>query len=164
MRFLKNKHVVVAMLVAPVLTILGYYTLDALVGEKPTPALEGQSYPLAEKPNCRYASGLCELRNGDFELQLVTRSLSEDRVALTLTSVVPLDGVMVALVEDAASDAPPVPMDPLGSDGLAWSLDMPRLNAERHRLRVAASSGGSLYYGDAATRFTLLENPPSWNE
>jgi hypothetical protein len=164
MRFLKNKHVVVAMLVAPVLAILGYFTLDALVGEKPKPALVGQSYPLAEKPNCRYASGLCELKNGEFELRLGTRTLGADRVALTLQSVVPLEGVMVALIEDAGGDAPPAPMEPLGPDGLAWSLEMPRPDAERHRLRLAASSGGVLYYGDAATEFTLLENPPAWND
>lgn len=159
-----NKHTIIAMLVAPVLAILGYFTLDVLVGEKPKPALEGQSYPLAEKPNCRYASGLCELKNGEFELQLATRALGADRVALTLQSVVPLEGVMVALVEDVGGDAPPVPMEPLGPDGLAWSLEMPRPDAERHRLRLAASSGGSIYFGDAATDFTLLENPPAWND
>ena len=164
MSVFKSKHVVVAMLVAPVLAILGYFALDALVGEKPKPAMEGQSYPLAEKPNCRYASGRCELKNGDFELQLSTRALGEYRVALTLQSVVPLEGVMVALVEDAGGDALPVPMEPLGPDGLAWSLEMSRPDAERHRLRLAASSGGAIYFGDAATYFTLLENPPAWND
>jgi hypothetical protein len=164
MSFLKNKHLVVAMLVAPVLAILGYFALDTLVGEKPKPAMEGQSYPLAEKPNCRYASGRCELKNADFELQLGTRALGADRVALTLRSVVPLDGVVVALVADSAGDAPPVPMEPLGQDGLTWTLDMPRPDAERHRLRLAASSGGAIYFGDAATQFTLLEKPPAWND
>ena len=159
-----NKHTIVALLVAPVLAILGYFALDVLVGEKPKPALEGQSYPLAEKPNCRYASGICELKNGDFELRLGTRVLATDRVALTLQSVVPLEGVMVALVEGAEGDAPPVPMEPVGQDGLAWALDIPRPDAEHHRLRLAVSSGGALYYGDAATQFTLLENPPSWTD
>jgi hypothetical protein len=164
MSVFKSKHVVIAMLVAPVLAILGYFALDTLVGEKPKPAMEGQSYPLAEKPNCRYASGRCELKNGDFELQLGARALGGDRVTLTLRSVVPLEGVMVALVESTDGDAPPVPMEPLGQDGLTWSLNMPRPEAERHRLRLAASSGGAIYYGDAATHFTLLENPPAWND
>jgi hypothetical protein len=164
MRFLKNKHVVVAMLVAPVLAILGYFALDALVGEKPKPAVEGQSYPLAEKPNCRYASGLCELKNADFELQLGMRTLAPDRVTLTLQSVVPLEGVMVALVEISGGEAPPLPMEPAGQDGLSWSLAMPRPDADRHRLRLAASSGGSVYYGDVATQFSLLEEPPAWND
>jgi len=164
MSVFKSKHVVIAMLVAPVLAILGYFALDTLVGEKPKPAMEGQSYPLAEKPNCRYASGRCELKNGDFELQLGARALGGDRVTLTLRSVVPLEGVMVALVESTDGDAPPVPMEPLGQDGLTWSLNMPRPEAERHRLRLAASSGGSIYFGDAATDFALLENPPAWND
>ena len=75
----KNKHLVVAMLVAPILAILAWYAIDVLVGEKPRPAEEGQSYPLAEKPNCRYGSGACGLKNADFELQLSTRPMGPDR-------------------------------------------------------------------------------------
>jgi len=62
MSVLKNKHLVIAMLVAPVLAVLSYFALDVLVGERPKPAEEGQSYPLVEKPDCRYASGHCGLK------------------------------------------------------------------------------------------------------
>jgi len=159
MRVWKNKHVVVAMLVAPVLAILAWFALDVLVGEKPQPALEGHGYPLAEKPNCRYGSGACSLKNADFELELTTVALGEQRVALTLTSVFPLDGVMVALVENDQDDAPPVSMQPRSRDGTAWSLDIARPDPERHRLRLVASAQGSLYYGDVATKFTLPQAP-----
>jgi hypothetical protein len=164
MSFLANKHMVVAMLVTPVLAILGYFALDALVGEKPKPAEQGQSYPLVEKPNCRYSSGRCELKNGDFELALGTRELAEDHLVLTLQSAVPLDGVMVAMIENADDEALPMAMQPLSDNGLAWSLDIARPDAERHRLRLAASSGGSIYYGDVATKFTLHENPAAGDD
>ena len=42
MSVLKNKHLVVAMLVAPVLAVLSYFALDVLVGEQPKPAEEGK--------------------------------------------------------------------------------------------------------------------------
>jgi len=155
----KSKHVVVALLVAPVLAILSYFALDALVGEKPKPAQEGQSYPLAEKPNCRYGSGRCGLKNADFELELSTLELGENRVALTLTSEFPLDGVVISLVENERDATPPEGMQPRSGDGRAWSLDIARPDPERHRLRLVASAQGSLYYGDVATKFTRDENP-----
>jgi hypothetical protein len=155
----KNKHLVVAMLVAPILAILAWYSIDALVGEKPKPAEEGKSYPLVEKPNCRYSSGACGLKNADFELELSIRALEEGLVELNLTSAFPLDGVMVSLVENDLEDAPPVAMQPRGGDGKTWSLDMQRPDPERHRLRLAALADGSIYYGDVATKFTLHQEP-----
>jgi hypothetical protein len=155
MSVFSNKHVVVAVLVAPVLAIVAYFGLDLLVGEKPQAAVEGHSYPLAEKPNCRYESGQCELKNADFELRMITLPLGDDRVSLTLESVFPLEGVLVALVEQASDKTPPVAMRQQGADGTTWSLDIPRPDPERHRLRLVASAGGTLYYGDVATQFTL---------
>jgi len=159
MSVLKNRHLVIAMLVAPVLAILGYFALDALVGESPMPAEEGQSYPLAEKPNCRYSSGSCGLKNADFELELSIRALGEGLVELSLVSAFPLDGVMVSLAEIDQEDAPPTAMQARSGDGKTWSLDMQRPDPERHRLRLAASADGSIYYGDVATRFTLQQEP-----
>lgn len=157
MNVLKNKHVVVAALVAPVLAILAWFALDLLMGERPKPALEGQSYPLVERSNCRYASGSCALANGDFKLELTTEGMARDRVTLTLSSVFPLDGAMVAMVDGQGDDAPPVPMRPGSGDGLSWSLDIARPDPERQRLRLVVSSAGVLYFGDVATAFTVME-------
>ena len=152
-----NKHVIVALLVAPILAVLAYYALDALVGERPQPAEEGQSYPLVEKPSCRYDSGRCELKNGDFELMLVPEGQDAGRITLNLTSVFPLDGAMIALVDESGGDAAPVPMQARGADGLEWTLGMARPDPERQRLRLVVSSGGALYFGDVATAFTGQE-------
>lgn len=56
-RLLTNKHVVIAMLVAPVLAVIAYFAVDASVSEPPKAAQPGQSYPLAVRSNCRYTSG-----------------------------------------------------------------------------------------------------------
>ncbi len=155
MNFLKNRHLMIATLVAPVLAVLAYFAIGAMVGEKPHVAEEGQSYQLVEKPNCRYSSGNCGLKNNDFELTLNVEWLDDRRVHLMLKSVFPLDGVKVALVENEADEKPPVDMRPLSNDGLSWSLDMALPDPEQSRLRLVASSNRSFYFGDVATKFTL---------
>ena len=154
MNIFKNKHVLTASLIAPVLAVLAYFAVNALVGESPHAAEEGQSYQLVEKPNCRYNSGNCGLKNGDFELALSTEKLSGDRIRLLLESVVPLEGVKVSLIENAADEKQPVDMRPTGNDGLVWSIDLARPDPERNRLLLVASANRSLYYGDAAMKFT----------
>ena len=42
MKFLKNKHVVTATLVAPLLALMAYFAIDFFVGEPPQAAREGQ--------------------------------------------------------------------------------------------------------------------------
>lgn len=157
MNFFRQRHVVVAALVAPVLAVIGYYAVDAFVGEKPQAAREGQSYPLVEKPNCRYGSGFCGLKNQDFELKLHTEPLGSGRVLLILESVVPLEGVKVAMVGHADDPISPVDMEATDGEGRDWSLEIARPDPERDRLRVVASANRSLYFGDVATKFTVPE-------
>ena len=157
MSVFKDKHMVVAMLVAPVLAVLAYYAIDALVGEKPQPAVEGESYPLVEMPGCRYGSGRCALENGDFVLELRPAEVAGGRLTLTMRSAHPLEGAMIALVENSGDDSPPAAMQPTSGDGLGWSVKILRPDPERHRLRLVASSAGSLYYGDVSTAFTQPE-------
>lgn len=154
MSFWKNKHVVIATLAAPVLGLVSYFVVGAIFGEKPKPAEAGQSYRLVEKPNCRYSSGACGLKNADFELTLSYEPLGSDRLLLKLESENPLDGVKLALARNASDDSKPRDMRPTGDDGLNWSLDLPVPNPELDRLHLVASSMQSLYFGDVATRFT----------
>ena len=140
---------------APILGLLAYFAVDHFVGEKPHVALEGQSYLLVEKPNCRYDSGLCGLKNGDFELQLNYEKRENNQLLLKLHSVNPLDGVMLSMVESEDDTNPPVQMGAMGDDGHIWALDISTPDPERHRLHLVASSKGSLYYGDVSTKFTL---------
>ena len=155
---MKNRHLVTASIVAPVLALIAYFGVNALVGESPHAAEEGQSYQLVEMPSCRYNSGRCGLKNSDFELNLSTESLDGGRMLLMLESEFPLDGVKAALVEDEADEKQPVDMRPMGADGLSWSLEIARPDPERNRLHLVASANGSLYFGDAAMKFTLQED------
>ena len=120
MNIFKNKHVLTATLIAPVLALLAYFAVNALVGETPHAAEEGKSYQLVEKPNCRYNSGNCGLKNGDFELSLSTEDLSGVRISLLLKSVFRLEGVKVALVEIETEENQTVGLRAVSTDGVSW--------------------------------------------
>ena len=121
---------------APLLGLATYFAVNALVSEKPHAAEAGKSYLLVEKPNCRYASGNCGLKNGDFELQLNFELLENDRLMLKLRSVNSLEGVMLAMVENEADEEQPVDMRAMGDDGLVWALDITTPDPERHRCQI----------------------------
>lgn len=152
-----NKHVIIAMLIAPVLALIAYFGIGAMLGEDPQPAEAGQSYPLAEKPNCRYASGACGLKNAEFELTLTHDQLAGSRSLLKLKSVHPLEGVMLAVAVGDGKEQAPVPMRPTEVDGRSWSLEIDHPDTELNRLRLVASAGGVYYFGDVATKFMQKE-------
>lgn len=146
-----NKHVVIAMLVAPILAIMAWYAVDEFIGEKPRAAAEGQSYPLIEMSNCRYASGRCGLENEDFKLE-ITLAPTAAGAQLQLASAHALDGVMISI---AAADhqAAPEPMQADNSTGRHWSLALNQMPDPRQRIRLVAGRGGSSWFGEATTTF-----------
>jgi hypothetical protein len=154
MAVLNNRHVITALIVAPVLALIAYFGFDFLAGETPQAAVEGQSYSLVEKPNCRYDSGQCGFKNGDFELTIGAEQIGDGYFRMTLNSVFPLDGIKVSVVASEADDKRPVDMRPESDDGMSWSLEVGPIDPEQSRLRLVASSRGSLYYGDADMKFT----------
>ena len=158
MSALKNRHVLVAGLVAPVLALMAYFGIDYLFGEKPHAAVAGQSYALVEKPDCRYGSGPCGLKNGDFELELRMEPAAAGRALLMLRSVVPLDGVKVGLAENGATSAEPAAMFAGDDEGLLWSLELRRPDPQQDRLQLVAASRDALWFGDVATAFTQPES------
>ena len=157
MSVFKSKHVVIATLMAPVLALIAYFGINALLGETPHAAEAGRSYQLIEKPNCRYSSGICGLKNSEFELTLNFAWRDDGRMLLKLQSEHPLDGVLVALVVNEDTEKRPAEMRPESNDGLLWSLILARPDPERDRLHLAASANGVLYFGDVAMKFTLGE-------
>ncbi|MBT8073454.1 MAG: hypothetical protein HKP21_07065, partial [Xanthomonadales bacterium] len=102
-------------------------------------------------------SGICGLKNGDFELTLGFEWLEGGRMLLKLESVNPLDGVLLALVEDEDEKKSPSEMQAADPNGLTWQLEIERPDPQRHRLRLVASANQALYFGDAAMKFTLAE-------
>jgi hypothetical protein len=160
MQILKNRHMVIAALVAPLLAVMAYYAVDLFVGEKPFAAKAGESYSLVEKPNCRYASGSCGLKNGDFELTLVPEWTGVNTIRLTLQSAFGLDGVMIAPAGDDQDNAPPTSMDPADETGRLWTIDLDNPDVAQGRLRIVAASNQALWYGDVALNFAGYGKDP----
>lgn len=153
-----NKHVIVALLVAPVMAVLGWFAVGQLIGERAAPAQAGQSYPLLAQSNCRYASGSCELKNADMWLRL--QAEPGDAPRLLLTASHPLDGVKLALAAAAGGEpaepaamASPRELKPDSDDGRHWVLTLSRDLPADARLQLVARAAGALYFAETETAF-----------
>jgi hypothetical protein len=147
----KNKHLIIAMIVAPVLSILAWFATGEFSGEVPQPALSGSSYQLLEKSNCRYEGGTCVLENEDFKLTLTMTGESPAHI-LIVSSQYPLDRLLIA-VGASEQNTEPTAMRKADSRGLVWRLPMLETVAPEERIQLVAFTRGSSYFGDAATAF-----------
>ena len=155
---LANRHLLLAIIVAPALSLLAWLAVGELGGQQARPALSGQAYPLLEKSNCRYASGFCDLENGDFRLRLTYHSDSAAR-QLELSSSHPLTGVVISIGPTQAAVAPQ-PMSVSDSAARTWHLPLAERPAATARIRLVAKVAGSTYFVDADSAF-LHDIPPA---
>ena len=151
-----NKHVVIAMLVAPVLAIMAWFAVDYFIGERPHAAKAGATYTLIAKSSCRYESGRCDLVNGDFEITLRATGVTPDAVALELVSKHALEGATVGLVE-AGSAPSTAQMAPTDDKATRWMATLPHPAERESALRVAAVAGGATYYAEVPVVFMHLD-------
>lgn len=153
----KNKHFIVALLVAPILSIIAYFGADMAVSEKPHAAKEGQSYKLIAKSNCRYTSGLCGMENGEFKVQFRSEKLTQSELQLSMKSDFPIEGIKLSLVDNQEQDGQPLDMSPADQAGQNWYITLPKPASAESWLRVAIQADGTLYYGETQTAFVKYE-------
>jgi hypothetical protein len=152
----KNKHVTVAMLVAPVLAILAWFAVDYFIGERPHAAKEGAAYTLIAKSNCRYDSGQCDLENSDFKLSIRPVATVAGTIELEMTSAFPLQSAALGLV-DGAGSLPPAAMTSASGEGLLWSTHISQPQGETSTIRLAVTAEGATWYAEVPTVF--LDTP-----
>ena len=152
MTILKNKHVVLAMFVAPVLAIIAYFATDYVVSEKPHQAQQGNSYKLAAKSNCRYQSGQCTLFNGDVEVNVRAERISGPLIELSLHANMPLQNVLVSSVV-ANEETDPVMMQRAVSDENTWRAKLDIVDAEKSAMRFVVELSGLLFYAETPAVF-----------
>lgn len=149
----KNKHVMIAMLVAPVLALLSYFAVDYYVSEEPHQAKAGKSYKMIERPNCRYTSGKCDLKNGSFEVGLKVEILQKNKMLLKLDSNFALDGVKIAIVQTQESNPIPVDMQLRNNNKKTWEVKINQPASEESRIHLVMAIGESYYFAETATTF-----------
>jgi len=157
MNFFKNKHVVIAMLVAPILALISYFSVDAFVAETPHAAKAGEHYALLEKSNCRYASGKCDLKNGDVELTIKPEWITNDRLKLTINSSTPLQNIISARVNVLGEEVSTNKLNSIDKNGFSWSTELLTPDADLERLRIAIAINKTWYYADTALKFIHYE-------
>ena len=152
----KSKHVVVAMLVAPVLAIIAWFAVDYLVAETPHAAKAGAVYSLVAKPNCRYNSGQCDLKNADFELTLRATGVTAAGAELELESKFSLQNATIALV-DTGNERQPTSMVRTDAGGQRWRGTIPRPVGDESTIRIAVIAKETAYYAEVPVVFLRFE-------
>ncbi len=152
MNILKNKHLILAMFVAPVLAIIAYFATDYAVSEKPQQAQQGNTYKLAANSNCRYQSGQCTLQNGDVEINVTVERITESLVEMTLRCNIPAQKVLASLVGDNDTEQP-VAMQSDAAEKTVWHAQFNIADPEKAQLRLAVELSGALFYAETPAVF-----------
>lgn len=152
MQILKNKHLILAMFIAPVLAIIAYFSVDYMVSEKPHAALPGGTYQLAANSNCRYQSGACTLKNGDIEVHIHASRTDDKDVKLSLNSTLPIQHAIISYVTgDIASE--PAKLNANSAEMGNWDITISLANPEKTKIRLALNIADSLYYAETTAIF-----------
>lgn len=156
MSFFKNKHVITAMIVAPILAIASYYLVDLAVKEKPSKAVAGQAYKLIAKSNCRFSSGACDLVNGNFK-STITIEESDGKQTLVLNANNSLQKVTVGFVAGDGQESGPFELIASDATSKQWFTEISGPADADTTLRVALRANNSHYYSETSMGFATYE-------
>lgn len=152
MNLLKNKHLIAAMFVAPVLAIIAYFAVDHVVSEKPHTLQQGKSYQLAARPNCRYQSGECTLENGDVEVSVRVQRLSDTEIQLVLSSSLPAQNVLAALYDGDRGEEPVVMRRDQAETDI-WTASFALVDPAKSQLRLVLDLAGAVFFAETPAVF-----------
>ena len=156
-----NKHFITALIVTPILAVLGYFAVDILVSEKPHAAEDVQTYPLVAKPNCRYTSGQCELKNGALNVRIAPEFNDNGTLTLTLSSNQPLQSAQFAVADENQTNTAPNTWSATNPEGTQWTATIEIPQPEQH-LQLVVNASDSMFYGE--TGLVFLNYEATFNE
>lgn len=156
MSFFKNKHVILAMFIAPVLAIIAYFATDYIVSEKPHQVKQGETYKLAAQPNCRYPSGLCTLYNGDIEVYVRIERVADSAIKLVLQASVPMQNALASFAS-GTNEAQPTTLYRSAEDPDTWNAEFGFADVEEKNLRLALEISDSVFYAETPAVFVDYE-------
>ena len=155
MSLLQNKHVITALIVAPILAIGSYYLVDLLVREQPQKPIAGQVYKLIAQPNCQFSSGLCELSNGNLKTTIIV-SKTKGQQGLILTANKVLQQVNVGFVTSDGHEVGPLELA-LNDAQDQWFTVFDLLADATTTLRVAIRANDAFYLSETTMGFSRYE-------
>ena len=148
----RNKHMILAFLIAPVLAIIAWFSVDYFVAERPHSAKPGASYELIAKPNCRRYSQRCDLKNEDVELSVIVPAYNANGFDVELDSNITIDRAAVGL-----ADGSPAALTILDADGKRWAGQVAGSVDSGSTLRVAVVASESTFYAEIPATFFIAE-------
>ncbi len=154
---LKNKHVIIALIVTPILAVIAYFAVDTLVKETPHVAKSGGTYALVSLPNCRYPSGHCTLKNNEFKLELSVEEVGVNVFTLNMASEYPLQGAKVALVEAASETGSPLEMQSIDANQQQWNAKLAGNLNPNSIIQLVVAANDAFYYGETELVFSQYE-------
>jgi hypothetical protein len=149
----KNKHLIVALIVAPILAILAWFAVGQIAGEKAHVAKPGSAYPLVARSNCRWESGECELHNNDVAMTIVPLELGAQYTRLSLDSEFPLAQATFALLLDGKEVAANAEHDAAPDAPAQMTVTIPAFADPEAILRVAVTVQESIYFAEVPVVF-----------
>lgn len=155
----KNKHVVIALIVAPILAVLAWFAVGQIAGEKAKVAEPGAAYPLVARSNCRWASGQCELHNNDLEMTILPLELGAQYTRLSLDSEFPLTQATFALLLNGNEVVASAEHDASPGAPAQMTVTLPAFADPEAILRVAVTVQESLYFAEVPVVFMRPEAP-----
>lgn len=152
-----NKHIAIALLVAPMLAIIAWFAVDYFVAERPHAAVPGGSYPLVAKPNCRRPSEGCELANSDLTVTLAVPEFDAAAAKIDLTSTFPLERAAIGIANTSAVEGAPDILSPTESTRLSWRGSVSGPIDRDSTLRVLVWASGASFYAEVPVTFFYTE-------
>ena len=155
----KNKHVIIALLVAPILAILAWFAIGQIAGEKAQVAEPGAAYPLVARSNCRWESGECELVNNNLKMTILPLELGAQYTRLSLDSEFPLAQATFALISGGSEVVANATHDESPDAAAQMTVTIPAFADPEAMLRVAVTVHESLYFAEIPVVFMRPEEP-----
>ncbi len=135
-----NRHVKLAIILAPLLSIGGYILAGIYLDDK-IEARPGADKPLALQPGCHLLTDVCELLHREIAVNLAMEE-RDGRQLFYLSASTPVRGVLAAL-----GDSPPEAMLSRG-DPKKWVLEIRQPVTPGSQVKLVVSADKNRYFAE----------------
>lgn len=135
-----NRHVKLAVILAPLLAIGGYIMTGILLDEK-IEEQPGTAKAMTLQPDCHLLSGVCELLHREIAVNIAFEEKQEKQLVYLATSVA-IRGAVLSIGEEN-----PVPMLSRGSTK-RWALELQQPVVENTVVRLVVAGDKNKYFAE----------------